>query len=454
MRKPNKQLLSFFLVASSSFVAANMVAQTPMNLKQAIEIALDNNSSLRSDSLEISVTQSRNKELAGQMLPQVTYNGGTEYNLAIASQLVPGSLAGQPNKDYVPVQFGSRYNLRAGIEVTQNIFRKDLQWQIKTSGLQTNIVQTKYALSKEGLIYQVALTFYSLQGTSELIRTTYSDYVYLKDVLKIAKAQFENGTIKRIDYESLDINVANKKSFLNQLQTQYRDQHAYFNYLLGLPASSETPIDNIITTNVDQFGGVVSLSQREDLHLTHQLIESKEDELKRIRAERLPVVKSYFRYYNQSLFNEASKAFDSKYWFDASTVGITVSLNIFDGNRRKSRLGVAQMQLEQLKLQSDDRHQQASMEVYTATENLKNNQQQYATNKNNLALAEKVFLSRKALYTEGVTTLVELLNAETELNQSRNLYTQSMVNVQTSWLDLHKARGTLLTEFLQSFKTN
>jgi outer membrane protein len=451
MRKPNKIFLTFLLATSAWLVCRNSYAQSTLNLKQAIDIALANNSALRSDSLEILVTQSRNKELTGQMLPQVSYNGGTEYNPAIASQLIPGKLAGQPNKDYVSVPFGSRYFMRTGLDISQNIFRRDLQLQIRSSGLQNRIVTTKYNLSKEGLIYQVAATFYSLQGTAELIRHTYNDYLNLKDVLVIVKAQYENGTVKRIDYESLEINVANKESNLNQLQTQYRDQLAYFNYLLGLPASSQTAIENIVTAKVDAFVGETSVPQREDLQLAHQLIESKEEELKTIRAERLPIVRSYFRYYNQAQFNDAEKTFNSSYWCDASTIGISISLNIFDGNRRKSRMSAAQTQLEQLKLQSDYQHQQADMELFTATQSLKNSQQQYLINKNNLALAEKVFKSRKELYSEGVTTLVELLNAETELSQSRNLYMQSMVNVQTGWLDVHKAKGTLLSEFLQSF---
>lgn len=450
MRKTIRKILALALV-SSSFAAGKTFAQQPMNLKQAINLALTNNASLRSDSLEIAVTQSKNKELAGQMLPQVTYSSGGEYNPVIASQMVPGSFMGQPNKDYVPVKIGSQYNMKTGIEVTQTVFKKDLRLQIRSSGLQTKIVKTKYNLSKEGLIYQVASTFYSLQNTGELIHTTHLDYLNLAEVLTIAKAQFENGTLKRIDYESLDINVANKESYLNQLQTQYNDQLAYFNYLLGLPASTETFIESAVAADVHPFENATSVLQREDLHLSHQMIESKEDELKRIRAEKLPVVKSYFRYNNQAQFNEVGKAFNNDYWFDAATVGISVSINIFDGNRRKSRLNAAQTQLEQLKLQSDYQHQQATMEFFTATQTLKNNQQQYLVNKKNLALAEKVFQTRKALYTEGVTTLVELLNAETELNQARNLYMQSMVDVQTGWLDVHKAKGTLLTEFLQSF---
>jgi len=54
------------------------------------------------------------------------------------------------------------------------------------------------------------------------------------------------------------------------------------------------------------------------------------------------------------------------------------------------------------------------------------------------------------LYSEGVTTLVELLDAESELSESRNLHIQAVINVQTSLVNVYKAKGTLLTEFLKS----
>jgi outer membrane protein len=90
------------------------------------------------------------------------------------------------------------------------------------------------------------------------------------------------------------------------------------------------------------------------------------------------------------------------------------------------------------------------MEWVSASETLQNNRKQVYITQQNLELAEKVFTSRKALYTEGVTTLIELLDAERELSQSRNLYTQALINVQTSLVNAHKANGTLLTDFLKA----
>ncbi len=450
MRKGFKWFVKLIIPLLYILIAHRSPAQTaPLNIKTAIDIALTNNRSLRSDSLDIAVSTSKNKELAGFYKPQVNYSSSTEYNPAIATQMLPGSIAGQPDKELVPVQFGSRYSLKSGVEVTQTLYRKDLKLQIRNSGLQTKIAKTKYNLSKEELVYQVASLFYSLQTNAELIRTTHFDYQNLREVLAVAKAQYENGTLKRIDYESLEINVANKLSQLSQYQTQYNDQLAHFNYLLGIPASNQTIISDSIPEHLRSAESSSNFLQRQDIRLSHQMIESKENELSSIRAEKTPSINSYFRYNYQSQFNQPGKAFNSDYLYNSSTVGVSVSIPIFDGNRRKSRVKTAQIQLDQLKLQNLHKQDEARMEVVSATGTLSNSQEQYVITKKNLQLAEKVFISRRALYTEGVTTLIELLDAERELSNARNLHIQALIDVQTGRLDLHKANGTLLTDFIK-----
>jgi outer membrane protein len=447
-----KYYLYLFIIAAMSFGSETAMAQSkPVDMKQAIDIALANNYGLQADSLNITVSEFKNKQLKGSYLPQVNYSSKLDYNLAIPSQMLPGSIAGQPGKDYVPVQFGTKYDASSGIEVTQNIYRKDLLLQIRSAGLNTEISQTKYKLSKEEMVYRVAAAFYDLQSSAENISTTESDYKNLQDVLAIVKAQYENGIAKRIDYESLQINVANKQSQLNQLQTQYNAQLFYFKYLLGISADEKLSIsDSITTLPQSAYSNENLLLQREDIHLYQQMIQSKEVEMQSIKAEGRPALSSYFKYNYQSQFSNASKLFDSYYWSNSSTVGLSVSISIFDGNKRKNRVSVAQTELQQLKWEKDYQQQKAQTELLSAIETLNNNRKQFQVNSQNLDLAEKVFASRKALYTEGVSTLAELLDSETDLTEARNLYMQSMIDVQTGLLDVYKANGTLLTEFLNS----
>ena len=451
MKRTLKKVLKLTLPLLYLLAAHRSTAQSsPLSMKHAIEMAVANNYSLKADSMNLLVTDYQNKTLKADFLPQVNYSAKTEYNLAIPVQMIPGSIAGQPAKDFIPVQFGTTYNMGGGIEVTQSLIHKSTRIKINAAGLNNSIAQSKHKLTKEELVYQVAATFYALQANAELIRTTTHDYLNLKGILSIAKAQYESGTLKRIDYESLGINTANKESYLDQLQTDYNDQLANFNYLLGIPAETKTIIDDSIPTISDAIEPGNLYTQREDIHLSKQLIESKEVEIKSIRAEGQPVISSYFKFNYQSQFNDAGKLFDNDYWFKSSNVGITASISLFDGYRRKNRINVAQSQLQQLKFQEEQTKQLANTEWTTASETLLKDKQQCDITLRNLILAEKVFTSRKALYTEGVTTLVELLDAESELSQSRNLHIQAIINVQTSLVNVYKAKGTLLTEFLKT----
>jgi outer membrane protein len=182
--------------------------QPPLTLKAAIQQALGSNRTLRADSLGITATSWQNKELAGAFLPQVNYSSNIGYNLAIASQMVPGAMVNQPSKDLVPVQFGTSYTMRTGVEVDQLIYRKDLSVKIKAAGLYSNIATTRYNLSREELVYQVAGAWYGLQSSNEMVKSTLHDYKNIDEVLQVAKAQYESGTLKKIDYQTLQINLA------------------------------------------------------------------------------------------------------------------------------------------------------------------------------------------------------------------------------------------------------
>jgi outer membrane protein len=443
--------LSLWVVILALSINIKALAQTtPVTVKTAIEMALANNYSLKADSLNMVAVGYQANAVKASLLPHVNYNSKAEYNPAIASTMLPGQYVGQPSKEYVPVQFGTRYTMGSGIEASYNLFRKDLRLQAAAAGLNTGIAKTKHEMTREELVFQVAGYFYSLQTNAELIRTTTRDYQNMVEIVRIAKAQFENGVLKRIDYESLQINTANKQSYLNNLETQYKDQLAYFNYLLGLPAENQTAIDGNLPETIHYTAADKSILQRADIRLSYLQIQQKEVELRSITAENKPQISTYARLNYQSQFNKTGDINNKDFWYKSSTIGIATTIPLFDGYRRKNRMNQAKTELQQLKFRQEQTKQLATTDQVRAWETFNNDNTQYQITKQNLVLAEQVFVSRKALYAEGVSTLIELLDSEKELSNSRNLYVQAMINVQTSLMNIHKANGTLLTEFITS----
>lgn len=422
-----------------------------MNIKQAIETAIANNYSLKSDSMNLQAARYQISLANAAFLPQVKVSNRNEYNPSIQSQMLPGAMVGQPGKELVPVQMGTSYSLLSSMEVSQSLFNKPSKYNKAYADISNSITQTKHTLNREELVYKVAAAFYSLQATAEQMRLTLSDYNNMVAITKIAKEQFTNGILKRVDYESLEINTANLLSQLNQLNAGYEEQLTYFKYLLGIPVNTDINIAADTENNTETLlltGD--ELSARQDIRLYRQMIDAKQVELKSIQSEKLPVISSYFRYNYQSQFNNASDLFKSDYRFGSSTVGLSVSVSLFDGFRRRNRANIAGAQLKQLHFQREQQNQLASAEWKSAYEKFRKDQQNFDIAKQNLVMAEKVFESRKALYAEGVTTLIELLDAESELSKSRTLHIQAMINVHTGMLNMHKAKGTLLTDFIKS----
>ena len=156
----------------------------------------------------------------------------------------------------------------------------------------------------------------------------------------------------------------------------------------------------------------------------------------------------YLRYDLQSQFNETSDAMDGDYRFKASSVGVSISMPVFDGYRRKNRIRATQVQLYQLELESMQLQDQTAMELVKATETFTTTESGCSLRRRTSSSPTRCSTTRKALYAEGVTTLIELLDAERELSQARTNYKQAFINVQSGILDVHKANGTLLTQYL------
>ena len=101
MQQHSRRICRLVILVAGCLATVSAIAQQgPISLKQAIDLAFTNNRSLRSDSLNMAITDSRNKEIASQYKPHVKYYSVSEYNPAIPSQMLPGKVVGQPTKTW------------------------------------------------------------------------------------------------------------------------------------------------------------------------------------------------------------------------------------------------------------------------------------------------------------------------------------------------------------------
>ena len=90
-------------------------------LKDCINYAQQNNSSIKISKMNYEISEKQINETIATGLPQIDFTGTLTDNLKVTTSLLPGELMGQPGT-FIPVKMGTKYNVSAGLKLTQKIF--------------------------------------------------------------------------------------------------------------------------------------------------------------------------------------------------------------------------------------------------------------------------------------------------------------------------------------------
>jgi outer membrane protein len=133
----------------------------------------------------------------------------------------------------------------------------------------------------------------------------------------------------------------------------------------------------------------------------------------------------------------------SAFWYDASAIGVTLKVPIFNGFATRSR--VRQANVDILKNEQDKRQTTNSLNL--AYENAKieirNSLNTINSQRQNVSLAEEIYKSTQNNYNNGLAALTDLLDTENALTQAQNSYTQALLNYRIAEIQLIKSNGNI-----------
>jgi outer membrane protein len=164
--------------------------------------------------------------------------------------------------------------------------------------------------------------------------------------------------------------------------------------------------------------------------------------VRRYKLSKLPTLAA-FGSYSKNAQRQTFDFFKGGQWFTTSLVGLRLSVPIFDGFARNSRIEKAKIEvqrsnnnIEQLKSSIDNDVVQARLKITAAVVTLDNQ-------KRNIELAEKVYNTTKIKYEQGLGNNQEIYNAQTELKVAQNNYYSALYDAIIAKVDYLKATGKL-----------
>ena len=435
MIKPVKSVSILFLCL---LCATAIHAQQTVTLKDALNFAVENNANARKSRLDIDGGKFKTQEVRSQALPQITGNASLTYN-PIIGQLVVGDQS---------FQLGRKRNSNAGVQLSQQLFNQQVFTGLKAARTSESYYQLNSELTEEQVIEQVANNYYQVLVSRQQLSVIDTNIKNVRVVEKIINNQYENGLAKKIDVDRIKVNLTNLQTQREQTINAVVQLENQLKFSMGMPV--ETPI----VLPADEFKSVetlpaladtISLAGRTEIRLLGIQRDLYELQRKAYVAEYYP---SLSLTANISTTGQSDK-FDlfsrngSAFYYDASAIGVTLRVPIFDGFATRSRVRQANVDIR--KADEDIRNTRNSLNL--AYENakiqLKNNINTIKAQRQNVQLAQEIYNSTQNNYNNGLAALTDLLDTENALTEAQNSYTQALLNYKIAEIQLIKSNGNI-----------
>lgn len=440
-------LLLFPLTGFASFGQDS----TSFSLQQAMDYGVKNSPLVKNAQLDIKIYQQKVKEITAIGLPQINAEGTFNHFLNIPTTVVPASAfsPGAPADLLLPVQFGTKYQTSAGITLSQLIFDGSYIVGIRSTKSITELQLLLEQKAQVDVKNEIAKAYYMAAIADENIKTLSATLSNLEKLKNETSAIQKEGLIEIQDVEQLDLTLEGMRNNISRASNMRKMAFNLLKLNMGVDITKEITI----TETIDQLSGAFNAADyRNKEFVPSQIPEYKimQTQIKlseyTIQSEKAKYYPSFGAFITHSYNLPSNKLdqFDNRRWFPTSIWGLKLNIPIFSSGMRMARVQQAKLSLEKsmntmtnaengLKLQAEN----AKLTMNFAMENMK-------TMKNSLELADRIQQKTLIKYKEGVSSSLELNQAQMQYLSAQSNYINSIYNLLNSKAEMDKAFGLLL----------
>lgn len=423
-----------------------------LTLEESIDLAVENNENLKNSYLEEKISKSLSREYLSIGLPQINFDGGVKYNHEVQKSLIDISrfMPGVPEGTEQEVQFGQTYDGRMDLTLNQMIFNGSYFVGLSAA---KELVYLSEKLTRRNVVEineSVQKAYYTVLNTKKRIELVDINLSRLNALLEQTKKLYDNGFVEKLDVDRIKVSFNNLKSEKIKADRLYQLSKEVFNFQIGVSIGTEIELigelseDLIYSFNysLEDF----DYSQRIEYSILQTDKNLKFYDLKNNRSQYLPQVYANYNYgYNTSSSNY-NLFFDSDRWKSFGTLGLKIIVPIFDGFLKRSKINQSKYKIEQVENQMLFLERSINLQVNQAISSYENTKETILVSKQNLELAEDVYLATERKFKEGVGSNLELIDSNNSLKIAQNQYYNSLYESVIASIEIKKTLGTLLNK--------
>ena len=428
------------------FLAISVCYSQNYSLEQAVEIALQNKEALKASVLDLNSSKQDVKSSYSGILPSVRVSSSmTE------SQFPKQSVGFNQSSGEILSDVSSITSASSNITLSQNIYDGGVWWNsIRFAKNNYKVSEQFNRQIKTNIIRNVHFAYFNYLKAMQLLRVARSNLMSSQQQLALVQQKFDLGSAKKTDLLKAKVRFGQARVDLISNDASLKSAYRNLKNSMGLTKTNdeftisevEKPLEVIPEyetgfTLVQKFNPSVKAKQ-------YQVVAAKLS-TKIAKGSRMPNISI-----SASAFGTAesiSDAVSNSYGDNQRTnTSLSISLPLYSGNTISTRIQKAKIAVNKQESEYLTQLEDLSVQLKDLIDQLQNFNEIIPINETVLESAEEDLKLSQVRYSQGSTTILEVLNAQVSVVQAKSSLVRSKYDAFIQQANLKSLLGTLDAE--------
>lgn len=440
-----------------------------LSMREAVQTALRQSLDIQDAYLALEEAEERVSEAWSGVMPSIDLSGSYTRNIAPMVSFLPAEIFGGPPGEFIKVQFGADNAWSTALVLDQPLFDArafiGVGAAARYKGLQEEVLRGR----AQNLVTRVRLAYYGLLLAQEELRLITDSVDRVRRSLEETEAMNRAGIAADYDVLRLQVELANLVPNLQRAENAVAQGRRQLAIELNLEEMEELQVtgslasmnleslegnnaanreilelgrlDLALTSGIDEVLNV-AMAGRSDLRQLELTELLRTAELKAEQSEFFPKISLFGNYQINAQQNGSPNFFgDPDSRATSKWVGVSVSLPIFSGFSRNSRVDQKRALVNQARNQTSLARLQAEGQVKSVREQAEEALDRARGQQLAVEQARRGFEIASAQYREGLSSQLEQRDAEVALRQSEFNYARAVYDFLVFQAQLDEAVG-------------
>ena len=329
-----------------------------------------------------------------------------------------------------------------GVGLQQLLFSGSWILGMQTSKIAVRLSEQQVESSELDIIENIYNSYYTILVTERMQEILRQNLENMNEIYKHTDNMYKAGTVEITDVDQIRINVGQLKNSLLSMERTVAVNYNLLRLQLGLEAGAPVKLSDGLDVFLENDKSSRLYLEKFDINnnVNYQLINTQSELNKKLLGiEKWSYAPTISGSYNFN-YKILKPALDMS---PKHTAGLTMSIPVFSGMQRDSKVKQAKITLEQTYLQKDLLEDQLNVQDEQLKFNLKNAMENYSLQKENIDVATRVLQNYQRKYELGAVSSLDLTQANNNYLQAETNYTEAVLTLLQAQVSLEKLYNQL-----------